>query len=239
MLINWSTYQHAWISRWVTPGTGSVVSVSKSVMAKVRALQAQAKAIGEKTASENHDHAKLLWLHDMSVKNYWKIKRNLFDKLSSLLKRPLWQKTWILNVLLLYCFYTDRKGWPETELPGRRGAEVGRQGSRARGWSAAGRSDLGQGCGSSVGASLPTPSQRNFVFKRSKSFRKEERYGKHEELENLQYTIQIIEKVIFKWIEMKNETSPAELWFGGFRTEELRSKAASEVHTDLNSAARY
>ena len=45
MFINLSTYQHVRISR-VTPGTGSVVSVSKSVMAKVRALQAQAKAIG-------------------------------------------------------------------------------------------------------------------------------------------------------------------------------------------------
>ena len=73
-------------------------------MAKVRALQAQAKAIDEKTASEND----AMKSHDMNVKNYWKIKENLFDKLSSLLERPLWQKTWILFILLLQCFYTDR-----------------------------------------------------------------------------------------------------------------------------------
>lgn len=66
-------------------------------MAKVRALQAQAKAIDEKTASEND----AMKSHDMSVKSYWKIKENLFDKLSSLLERPLWQKTWILFILLL------------------------------------------------------------------------------------------------------------------------------------------
>ena len=68
MFINLSTYQQVWISRRVTPGTGSVVSVSKSVMAKVRALQAQAKAM-RKTASEA-----AMKSHDMNVKNYWKIK---------------------------------------------------------------------------------------------------------------------------------------------------------------------